>query len=67
MRNQQGEKTFLPTGQLVFRPGEGLLTFLGLVSVSPVELAGGEDGGWRPLIAVRGSWGAGTAGGGGIG
>ena len=33
----------------------------------PVEPAGGGDGGRRPLMAVRGSWGAGTAGGCGIG
>ena len=26
-----------------------------------------KTGGWRPLIAVRGSWSAGTAGNGGIG
>ena len=32
-----------------------------------VEPAGGGDGGWIPLMAVKGSWGAGTAGGGGIG
>ena len=67
MRNRQGEKTFLPSGQLVFQPGAGLLTLLGLVSVCPVEPAGGGDGRWGPLMAVRGSWGAGTAGGGGIG
>ena len=67
MRNQQGEKTFLPASQLVFRPGAGLLTLLGFVSVHPVEPAGGGDRGWGPLMAVQGSWGAGTAGGGGIG
>ena len=63
---QAGRKNFLPASQLVFRPGAGLLTLLGLVSVCPVEPAGGEDGGWRPLMAVRGSWGAGMAGGDGI-
>ena len=40
---------------------------LGLVFVCPVEPAGGGDGGWRPLMVVRGSWGARTAIGGGIG
>ena len=67
MRNRQGEKTFLPAGQLVFRPGAGLLTLLGFVSVRPVELAVGGNRGWGPLMVVRGSWGAGKAGGGGIG
>ena len=62
-----GRKKFLPASQLVFRPGAGLLTLLGFVSVRPVEPAGGGDRGWGPLMAVRGSWGAGTAGGGGIG
>ena len=66
-RNRQGKTTFLSAGQLVFRPGAGLLTLLGLVSVCPVEPAGWGDGGLRPLIVVRGSWGAGTAGGCGIG
>ena len=69
MRNQQGEKTFLLAGQLVFPQGTELLTLLGLVSVYSVEPAGGGDGGWGPLalMVVRGSWGAGTARGGGIG
>ena len=62
-----GRKKFLPANQLVFRPGVGLLTLLGLVSVCPVEPAGGGDRGWRPLMTVRGSSGAGTARGGGIG
>ena len=64
-RNRQGEKTFLPASQLVFRPGAVLLTLLGFVSVCPVEPAGGGDRGWGPWMAVRGSWGAGTAEGGG--
>ena len=47
MKNRQGEKTFLPIGQLVFRPVAELLTLLGLVSVCPVEPAGGGDTGWE--------------------
>ena len=38
----------------------GLLTLLGLVSVCLVEPAGGGDKGGGPLMAVRGSWGAGS-------
>ena len=49
MRNPQGDKTFCPASQLVFRPGAGLFTLLGLVSVCPVESAGGGDGRGRPL------------------
>ena len=41
-----GRKKFLPAGQLVFRPGAGLLTLLGFVFVRPVEPAGGGDRGW---------------------
>ena len=67
MRNRQGEKMFLPAGQLVFRPGAGLLTLLGLVPVCHEEPAGGGDRGWEPLMAVRGRWHARTAGGGEIG
>ena len=67
MRNQQGENTFLPAGQLVVQPEAGLFTLLGFVSMCPVEAAGGGDGGWGSLMGVRGSWGAGMAGGGGIG
>ena len=67
MRNKQGEKMFLPAVQLVFQPGAGLLTLLGLFSLRPVEPAGGGEGGWRLLMAMRGSWGARTTGGGGIG
>ena len=62
-----GRKKFLPACQLFFRSGAGLLTLLGLVSVCPVEPAGVGAGGWIPLMPVRGSWGAGNAGGGGIG
>ena len=51
---------------VIFRPGTGLLTLLGFVSVSPVEPAGGGDRGCGPLMSVRGSLGAGTAGGGGM-
>ena len=67
MRNQQGEKKVSSMGQLVFRPGTGLLTLLGLISVCPVKPVSGGDRGWRPLMAVRGIWGSGTARGGGIG
>ena len=62
-----GRNNFLPTGQLVFRPGAGWLTLQGLVSVCPVEPAGGGDGGGRPLMVVRSRCGAGTAGSCGVG
>ena len=44
-----------------------MLALLHLVLVCPVEPGGGEDGIWRPLMVVRGSWGARTARDGGIG
>ena len=48
-------------------PIQQLLTLLGLVSVCPVEQAGGGDEELRPLMGLRGSRGAGLAGGSGIG
>ena len=44
LRFRQGEKTFLPTGQLVFQPGAWLLALLGFASMILVEPACGGDG-----------------------